>query len=909
MTIEFRDVNKSYVTRQGTVSILKNVSMRLDAGEHVGILGQNGAGKSTLIRILGGAERPTSGEVRRDMSVSWPLAFGGAFLGALTGADNVRFVCRLYGVDPEDKMAFVEEFTELGRYLREPVKSYSSGMRARLAFAVSMAIDFDCYLIDEIVAVGDERFKRKCQFELFEKRRDRAMLIVSHNADFVRQHCQRASVLSSGVLTNFANTEEAFAFYASHEMPLQPHMADLTVVPDPQLMPDAVDHFSKAYADLGPGLEFENRLEAASLDKIPIFDSCDVVGRLASSGHREAALHISQFLTSRVPTEPLFWVTQGDLLCARRQHVPGVEAYNKALDLAPDSYWAHRNLANEHFNVGRYGDAMPHFERALALSPQDFASVEMQLRLVDCYFMLDRASDFKLGSPLPDAECLIVDRQCTAVAEGGAARFLVSGLLARLGEAHDLRCLFKIGDEQFAGFKTFARSSIRRLAAVSDWDDFGFNTYALIPEGVTTFETEIWADGRKVYDSTSPIQFLAQSRDPLPEDPLAAARHSNSFHQSELSLIFYGLSEQNGGGSDIIPFAENLIATGWYDEALFRLHHWLDAGSGDEQEVGFVLDLLCAETARARLPNWLPEIEQILDGIKSKSAIANVAANAGHAAVARGQHDEAFRLYERASREASGQALIHFARGIHTAHLAPSVTDPCPAALDPQRRVEPGVVHFFACDGGYFARFAKLLVESSFEAKNGTALKVHAHVIDPTDETIALAAQLTLSYNLVVTYEHTPSYIENEYVRRAYFTCARFLQAPRLLAQYECPIVITETDCLINWDWSDLLKYVGKADVGYLQSATWNFVPWTKIPAGIFYLAPTTNGFAIIDYIARFIEHAFACEGGGKIDLWTVDQVALWLADMKYPEGSQKVNLPMSSVLTLAVGDKLNLSS
>jgi capsular polysaccharide transport system ATP-binding protein len=167
MRINLDDVSKSYRTRHGFTSILKNVNLTVGQGEHVGILGQNGSGKSTLIRILSGSEKPTTGVVQRGMSVSWPLAFGGAFLNSLTGLDNVRFVCRLYGVDPKEQLPFVQDFTELGKYLREPVKSYSSGMRARLAFAVSMAIDFDCYLIDEIVAVGDDRFQRKCQVELF----------------------------------------------------------------------------------------------------------------------------------------------------------------------------------------------------------------------------------------------------------------------------------------------------------------------------------------------------------------------------------------------------------------------------------------------------------------------------------------------------------------------------------------------------------------------------------------------------------------------------------------------------------------------------------------------------------------------------------------------------------------------
>lgn len=211
--IQLRNINKVYPTRAGAVSILRDVNLTVGSGERVGILGRNGAGKSTLIRLISGAEFPTTGHVERYMSVSWPLAFGGAFQGSLTGLDNLRFICRIYGAKPEDKIAFVQEFSELGLYLREPVKSYSSGMRARLAFAISMVIEFDCFLIDEIIAVGDARFHEKCNFELFDKRGDRAMVIVSHDGGYIRDHCTRLAVLSAGELHHFDNMDDGFAFY------------------------------------------------------------------------------------------------------------------------------------------------------------------------------------------------------------------------------------------------------------------------------------------------------------------------------------------------------------------------------------------------------------------------------------------------------------------------------------------------------------------------------------------------------------------------------------------------------------------------------------------------------------------------------------------------------------------------
>ena len=212
--IEIAHVFKRYPTRSGDVTVLNDVNLTIQPGERIGILGRNGAGKSTLIRLISGAERPSGGSIQRHMSVSWPLAFGGAFQGTLTGLDNLRFICRIHGVSTEDKIPFVQEFSELGRYLYEPVKSYSSGMRARLAFAISMVVEFDCFLIDEVVAVGDARFNEKCNVELFEKRRDRAMIIVSHQASYMREHCTRAAVLDKGKLQVFDDIDQALAVYA-----------------------------------------------------------------------------------------------------------------------------------------------------------------------------------------------------------------------------------------------------------------------------------------------------------------------------------------------------------------------------------------------------------------------------------------------------------------------------------------------------------------------------------------------------------------------------------------------------------------------------------------------------------------------------------------------------------------------
>ena len=211
--IAVEHVSKRYQTRAGWRTVLKDINFTLQKGEKVGILGRNGAGKSTLIRLISGVEAPTEGEIKRTMSISWPLAFSGAFQGSLTGMDNLRFICRLYDVDMEYVKAFTQEFSELGDYLYEPVKRYSSGMKARLAFALSLAVEFDCYLIDGVIAVGDARFAAKCREELFEKRKDRSIILVSHSHSAMKSYCDRAMVLQNGVLQHFDDMDEAFAHY------------------------------------------------------------------------------------------------------------------------------------------------------------------------------------------------------------------------------------------------------------------------------------------------------------------------------------------------------------------------------------------------------------------------------------------------------------------------------------------------------------------------------------------------------------------------------------------------------------------------------------------------------------------------------------------------------------------------
>ena len=211
--IKLTNVCKDYETAGGPRRVLNNINFTIHPGERVGILGSNGAGKSTLVRLISGAEPPTSGTIERHMSVSWPLAFTGGFSNTLTGADNLRFVCRVYGVDFKPRLKFVEEFSELGLYLYEPLANYSSGMRARLAFAVSMTIDFDCFLMDEVMAVGDQRFRERCRVELFEKRADKSMIIVSHSHRYLRGNCHRFLLFRDGGIEEHDDFDEVYFRY------------------------------------------------------------------------------------------------------------------------------------------------------------------------------------------------------------------------------------------------------------------------------------------------------------------------------------------------------------------------------------------------------------------------------------------------------------------------------------------------------------------------------------------------------------------------------------------------------------------------------------------------------------------------------------------------------------------------
>lgn len=216
--IVFENVRKTYPTKSGDRTVILNgFSGVLDAGSNVGILGRNGAGKSTLMRLISGGELPDSGRVHREGRISWPLGFSGGFHGSLSGDQNVRFISEIYREDYNSVLSFVNNFAELGKFMEMPVKRYSQGMRARLAFGISMAIKFEYYLIDEVIAVGDATFQKRCREVFAERRKTATLLLVSHNSGMLKQFCDTGGVLSNGELVFYDTLDEAMRVHKQNQ--------------------------------------------------------------------------------------------------------------------------------------------------------------------------------------------------------------------------------------------------------------------------------------------------------------------------------------------------------------------------------------------------------------------------------------------------------------------------------------------------------------------------------------------------------------------------------------------------------------------------------------------------------------------------------------------------------------------
>ncbi|HDS1709649.1 MULTISPECIES: ABC transporter ATP-binding protein [Pseudomonas] len=215
---ELRNVTKSYLTPHGRRYVFRNLSLAIPPGKNIGLIGRNGAGKSTLMRLLGGADVPDSGTIVTDRSISWPVGLTGGFQGSMTGRDNIKFVCRVYGATGDamrEKIRYVQEFAEIGDWIDEPIKTYSSGMRSRVAFGLSMAFDFDYYLIDEVMSVGDAQFKRKCNEVFQEKLQKSNVVLVTHTMSEVEKLCDVVLLVRNGEIQVYDDVSEGIKAYSS----------------------------------------------------------------------------------------------------------------------------------------------------------------------------------------------------------------------------------------------------------------------------------------------------------------------------------------------------------------------------------------------------------------------------------------------------------------------------------------------------------------------------------------------------------------------------------------------------------------------------------------------------------------------------------------------------------------------
>lgn len=207
--IRFENLSKSFRVDGERRPVIRNLSLTIPSGQSLALLGRNGAGKSTLMQIIAGNMRPDQGRVVSKGSVSWPVGFAGSFHPQLTGAQNTRFIARIYGVDTDELAEFVQDFAELGAHFRMPVRTYSQGMRARLTFGLSMGIAFDTYLVDEVTGAGDASFRHKSKAVFRDRMQNAGAIMVNHNLGELREYCDHALVLEQGKLRYFDDLDEA----------------------------------------------------------------------------------------------------------------------------------------------------------------------------------------------------------------------------------------------------------------------------------------------------------------------------------------------------------------------------------------------------------------------------------------------------------------------------------------------------------------------------------------------------------------------------------------------------------------------------------------------------------------------------------------------------------------------------
>ena len=935
--IQLSDVTKTYRMRGTDTPILKGVNLTINPGERVGVLGRNGAGKSTLIRLISGVEQPTSGLIDRKMSISWPLAFGGTFLGALTGYDNFRFICRLYNVDPVTKVDFVEDFCELGRYFHEPLKTYSSGMRARLAFAVSMAVEFDCFMIDEIVAVGDFRFQQKCDDELFRKRADRAFLIVSHNADFIRDHCTSAKVLADGVLEHFSTIDAAYHAYSSHLAASVKSQAMSAL--DPNLVSDA-------HVPTQPASELDRReaimeeqiavltnfmissekkaldddtvaafIQALTNDFLELQTFLGVVDQLKCQGNIDASARFARVVAQAYGQNSLYHVVVGDLYTIQGNDKSAIDAYAVAISVDPTSYWGFRNLGIALFKIGDYAGAIPHFEKALLLGNDLSQKREIVRHIIDCHtyleltipkYLIDKVSP--PGNELSEISCKFYEHY-------GILSIQVQGFIRNADARGEFGCVLNLGDINYSPITFgYGSNSYRRYAQFTESQSFTAVFLIELSEKPVSATVKLHGGG-SILSESEITAITPDFRATFPGYDLlqpASERAGAAFksHEYEIAVVLSGFALNQGQAIESEYFVEALIALGRFSEAEAHLEELFSLPLDPallEENGARLFELYCSEIARSRLIGWEGRISLL---VNERLALAPDEAsgltNQGHLLVHAGKLRDAIACYRKAGEAAKGRDIIHFACGITSARYAKFGRPPIiPETLNP--RSNTGLLHLISCDAKYFKRYGPAVVSSSRTAGGAEHVALHVHIVDPDLEALDLARSLSERHEFRVTSEFFPFPAAPQSVRIAYYTSARFIIAKALMAAYDRPVLITATDCLINWSWDEIRQWCEGTDFGSLQSALWSFVPWTKIPAGIIYFDNGPVGQAIADDVRAFLMRVFANENTYQTNLWTIDQVALWLAWEKFGKRVSTRHLPMTSMLRLATGDKTNI--
>lgn len=928
--LNLEKVSKQYTTRRGRVTVLSDVGLQVRPGERLGILGHNGAGKSTLIRLISGVEQPTSGRIQRDMSISWPLAFGGAFLGMLSGLDNFRFICRLYNVDPSEKIDFVEEFCELGQYFREPLRTYSAGMRARLAFAVSMAVEFDCFLIDEIVAVGDARFQAKCNHELFERRGDRAFVIVSHHADFIREHCNAACVLMNGRLHHFPSVDDAYDAYNEHIAALTLQAANdgqgEIALPPVNLSEKNREEALMEQQISGLGSIVTTAIERDLDDEVTVgliraFTSgnvepelfLDTINHLRVHGSVTAAIKFAELVVT-FSKNSLFYVVLGDLLYGQNSDKKAIEAFSQALIHDDHSFWGHRNLAITYFKIGSYASCIPHLIRAYELTDDPTQKRELTWHLIDCYSYLEQDVPSQGRAMAQVTKTELVEFTPSYWPELQLLNVRAQGFLAPGVNLQDASFELEVEGTTFRPTDVlFASNSLRRYAAVAGCDSFQCNfilPFTVAPQDCAIRIATPGKGSRLRQTATVGTSFGAPAG--LNEAPTGhAARADWLFLQyaNEAACLYYSLALAAGDPVDDERYAESLIALGRFHEAEWHLDR-VQAASDNRAALddlsGRLFDLHCSEVARSRVPGWESKVETLIEERQTRDTNdAAALTNLGHYHVHKGQIEQAILDYGKAHLAAGDREVIHFSRGITSARFADAAqaTTLDGPALAPARNQ---LIHLFACDAKYFKRYGAAVAGSSSRA--GQAF-LHCHIVDPDCEALDLAERLRGKYGLQITSEFFPFANAPQHARIAYYTSARYIVASSIMQMYNAPVLITETDCQINWSWTEIAQWCQGAHFGSVMSSQWNWVPWTKIPAGIAYFDNGEAGQTMACYIRDFLIRVFSDPAATAVDLWTIDQVALWLAWSKHKDHLIACHLPMTSMLNLAIGDKTNILS